>query len=495
MQLRPHQEKAIEMCRASIKMGMNRPVIAATTSFGKTITAAQLMKNCQDKGKIGWFFCDRIKLVEQTIKTFKAMGIDFGVRQADHELRNPNSTVQICSVQTVQAMVDTHQGRLPDMDFVIVDECHIQHKLIRRIAEEFNSVPMIGLSATPYSKGLGTIYNNLIVPITAMDLLKMDYLCPVRYYGGAHVDLSKIGSSDRNSYRDKDLVEATDRDCVKLTGGIIKNWLALAEDSQTIAFSPSQDHSKFLVNEFNKAGIKAMHIDCYTDTEEREELFRGHDAGEFKILSCSRLLNTGYDAPQVRCLIDCFPTKSITTYVQRLGRIMRTSQGKDYSIYLDHAGNFEKFGRAEEVVPDALHDGESVHDERELTNETKEKKEAKSSECPQCFQMMKGVKCLSCGYVIPMSKQMEDDGTMLEEIEDTGSKANKVTSKEDKEAFLAELRLHGKSKGYKDGWASNQYREKFGVWPNKTQKVLVHAVSQETKGWLQHQNIKRAKSR
>ena len=66
-----------------------------------------------------------------------------------------------------------------------------------------------------------------------------------------------------------------------------------------------------MVEMFRAAGISAQHIDGYTDEKTRSELYRGHEAGEFKILSCSKLLGVGYDSPQDSdALIDCSPTKS-----------------------------------------------------------------------------------------------------------------------------------------------------------------------------------------
>ena len=493
MQLRPYQEKAINMCRESIKSGLKRPVLGGSTSFGKTIIAGQMLKNCQDRGKRGWFFCDRIQLIEQSITKFRDMGIKFGVRQANHELMDPSAPIQIASIGTVQAMVKNHNGRLPEFDFALVDECHTQYEIIKDIIEQYNNIPIIGLTATPYSKGLGKLYNNLLVPITPRELLEGGYLCPVRYYGGEHVDMSKIRSVDANSYSVQDLEAETDKKKELLTGSIIENWFTHAKDQQTIAFSPTQNHSKYLVEKFIRSGVTAEHIDCYSTPEERQELFEAHNAGEFRILSCSRLLNTGYDAPSVKCIIDCFPTKSVTVYVQRVGRIMRTHEEKEFAIYLDHAGNFDKFGYAEDIVPTELHDGEKPHREQDLVT-IKEKKEAKVQECPACFQKMQGVKCMACGYAVPMSEQMDDDGSMLVELQE-GKKANRTTSTEDKVRFLSELHLLKNQKKYSNGWVAHKYRERFGVWPNKITPYQTDSIGEDTKNWIKHSNIKRAKSR
>ena len=490
MKLHDHQQKALLLARDSIRRGLKRPIIAAPTSFGKTILAGEMLLNCQKAGKKGWFFCDRKQLIEQSIDKFRQMGINFGVRQASHDLQDPTAPIQIASIQTIQAMVNKYNRALPEFDLAIVDECHIQHEIIKKVMATYNNIPIIGLTATPYSKGLGQMYNNLIVPITQRELLEKGYLAPVRYYGGEHIDMSKVTSVNPNTYKTEDIERETEADSDRLVGCIIRNWMEYGENSQTIAFSPTQNLSKNLVERLNNNGISAEHVDCNFTQDERDELFEAHDKGEFKVLSCSRLLNTGYDAPSVRCIIDCYPSKSVTTYVQRVGRLMRTHKDKDYAIYLDHASNFERFGYAEDIVPEILHDGKKTHNEKELTKQ--DKKAAKARECPQCLQQMMGAKCKSCGYEVPIAEQVEDDGKMLVEL--TGSQANRKDSRETKEQFYSELVQYGNIKGYKKGWASNQYREKYGVWPNKINAHATSARGEMLSGWLKHQNIKRARS-
>jgi superfamily II DNA or RNA helicase len=474
-----------------MRRGLKRPIIAAPTAFGKTVLAGAMLKRCQSMGKKGWFFCDRKQLIEQSIDKFRQMGINFGVRQANHALTNAQAPIQIASIQTIAAMVGKHGRNLPIFDMAIVDECHTQYEIIDKIMLQYNNIPIIGLTATPYSKGLGKKYNNLIVPITTKELLEQGYLCPITYYGGEHIDLSKIRSADPNTYSAQDLEVETDKDSDRLTGCIIRNWMEYGENSQTIAFSPSQNLSKNLVDKFNRNGISAEHIDCHFRQEDREALFEAHDRGEFKVLSCSKLLNTGYDAPSVRCIIDCYPTKSITTYVQRVGRLMRTFPGKEYAIMLDHASNFERFGYADEIVPELLHDGKKTHNEREQIK--KEKKEVKTRECPQCHQNMAGYTCRACGYEVARSEQIEDDGRMLVELD--GKKANRTDTKETKQQFLSELTYYAECRGYKKGWVANQYREKYGVWPNKINCHKTDKLGEMTHNWIRYQNIKYANSK
>jgi DNA repair protein RadD len=486
MELRPHQEKAIEMLRASLRKGNKRPILAAPCSFGKTITAAALLKSAVLRGKKGIFICDRIKLVQQSLEAFSHHGLDFGVIQGNHELTNRNAPIQIASIQTL-----ARRPKLPEFDLAIVDECQTHYASLTKIMDTYNNVPFIGLSATPYSKGLGKHYDDLIVPITPRELLDQGYLCPVDYYGGRNVSLkgvkTKALSTGGSDYDPSSLAAATEDD-KGLVGDIVKNWLEHGENGQTIAFAPSIKHSKHLVDTFNGAGISAEHIDGYMDDEERQMIYDAHDRGEFKILSCSRLLNTGYDAPKVSCLIDCFPTKSLITFVQRAGRVMRTSEGKDKAVYLDHAGNVARHGFAEDIIPDVLDDGTQRFDEKKLV---KEKKEAKVKECPQCTQQMVGLRC-KCGYEIPVKEQLESTSEILTKL--TPEQRNKTATKEDKSVFYSELLLYSRGKGYKDGgWASHKYRERYGVWPNAIKPHMVDGISDETRKYITSTQIRYSK--
>jgi len=486
MNLRPHQELAIEMLRASLASGKKRPLLAAPCSFGKTITAAAMLKSALDKGKRGIFICDRIKLVQQSLEAFDHHGLPFGVMQGNHELTNPHAPIQIASIQTL-----ARRKNMVDFDFAIVDEAHTLYEYQKKMMEAYDNVPFIGLSATPFSKGLGKYYDDLIVPATAEDLLSDGYLCPVDYYGGKQVALEGVKtrqlSTGGTDYDPESLAHAVEEDKT-LTGSIVNNWVKHAWDRQTIAFSPSIKHSKFLVDQFRSIGIKAEHIDGYMDDEIRQELYEAHDAGEFLILSCSRLLNVGYDAPQVSCLIDCFPTRSYIAYVQRAGRIMRTAPGKDRAIYLDHAGNVKRFGFAEAIVPDELDSGEKRFQEKQ---QVKEKKESKVSDCPQCYRQMVGVRC-SCGYEIPMTKQIHTDESDLVQLT---KQANKVYTPERKSQFYGELLYYANTRGYSRGWAAHKYRAKFGVWPNKVTPVDVYGMSDEVSKFIKSQNIRSAYAR
>ena len=476
IELRPHQLDAIESIREAMRMGHKRIMLGANVSFGKTIVAAHMLMEANAKGKKGVFICDRIQLVEQSIEKFEASGLYCGVVQGNHPKTDPRAPIQIASVQTL-----TRRKMLLPFDFAIIDEAHTHYEGLTKMMTMYNNIPFIGLSATPFSKGLGKHYTSLIVPITTRELLEKGWLCPIKYYAGEQPDLEKIklkttptGGKD---YDERQL--SIEMEKPKIIGDVIATWKRLGENSQTIAFCPSIAHSRGLVAEFNKAGVEAIHIDAYTDPEMRQSIYRRHNEGEFKILSCSSLLNTGYDSPTTRCIIDCYPTKSLIRFVQRAGRIMRTSPGKEYAIYLDHSSNVCRHGFAEDVVPDVLDNGEKEYKE-DAQAKKDEKKEPAVCEC--CSAIMVAGNCGMCGHEIKRKKT---------QIKTVAGELQQITQVD--QSFYSGLLHYSRQKGYADGWAWNVYKEKFGVAPLGAIKTPAPDI--KVLGYIKHRNIKNAKGK
>lgn len=488
MELRPHQIKAVDMIKQSIRNGNKRIMLAAPCSFGKTVLALYLIQNAVKKGNRCMFICDRVKLIDQALSTFVRGGLDVGVIQGQHEMQKPHAPVQIASVQSLM------RRRTPDVDFIIIDEAHIHYKYTQELMERWNNLVFIGLSATPFSKGLARegAYQDLVVPITPSELFDKGFLTPCEYYGGKSINLDSVNRKSNplggTEYDPKDLASRYEKDKDILVGDAIKNYMRICPDKMAIAFAPSIAQSKYLRDRFNEAGISAEHIDGYMDTDERNEILKAHEDGEITILCNSQLLAVGFDSVKIECLLDFYPVKSKITFIQRWGRILRLCPGKDVVYYLDHASNIARHGFPEYLIPEALDDGEKQYNE-ERTVKKEEGKESEPQTCPQCFGYMYGVRC-KCGYEIPSKEQVK---TTEEDLVRLNKKQNKEITYEQKQTFLSELLLHAKNKGYKKGWAANKYKERFGVWPNKIEPKQVWHVSEETIRYMKHLNIKNAK--
>ena len=85
------------------------------------------------------------------------------------------------------------------------------------------------------------------------------------------------------------------------------------------------------------------------------------------------------------------------------------------------------------------------------------------------------------------------DMVELDSAPATKTDPKKVTM-EEKQVFYSGLLMHATSKNYKRGWAANNYREKFGVWP----QTLIHCtgpITPAVANWILKKNIAWARAR
>jgi Type III restriction enzyme, res subunit len=118
-----------------------------------SVTSYPLAKSHLKDGKRVAFVTPRISLIEQTCRAFERQEMtDYGVIQGKHYRTNSSAPLQICCAQTLAV-----RRVRPTADIVFIDECHWQSKfLIKWISDEkWRDVPFIGLSATPWSSGMG----------------------------------------------------------------------------------------------------------------------------------------------------------------------------------------------------------------------------------------------------------------------------------------------------------------------------------------------------
>jgi DNA repair protein RadD len=472
MELRPYQEQSIQQLRTEVRNGYSKIGLMLPTGAGKTLIAATLIQNALEKGKRVGFICDRIDLIDQTSAAFDAMGIDHGVIQADHWRTDYAKKVQVCSIQTLG------RRRVPEFDLFIVDEFHTMYKPQLDIMKKHDAI-YIGLSATPFSKGLGLHWEKLVVGSTTKSLIKDGYLSDFVVYGPPPPDLKGV-KVQMGDYNQRQLAERVDQSAP--IGDVVRTWLKYGEHRQTIIFAVNIAHSKHIAQEFQNNGISAYHIDAYTDSDERRQLIKAYKEGTVKVLICVDILTKGFDAPETGTLVMARPTKSLIVHLQQIGRVLRIAPGKENAIILDHGGNVSRHGfPTDDVIPTDMN--MDIRQQSERSEKTVEKL---PHACPSCHLMMEPDVwvCPNCGFKPEKRNNVvHGDGELV--------KLNKYT-KEDKQRWYSMLLGHCRSKGYADGWAAHKYRDKIGVWPKGLDRTPLTPEG-DVKGYITHLNIKHAR--
>ena len=484
LQLREHQQAVVEKLRAGFESGYKRQLLYAPTGFGKTEVAMFLMDAVSKGRKSAAMVLDRIVLVEQTSRRLAKYSIPHGVMQSQHWRYRPYEKIQVCSAQTLE-----RRKNFPDIDLMIVDECHISRRATNEIILANPHLKVIGLTATPFTAGLGNVYENVVSGMPTEQLVKNGWLSPLRVYVCKEIDMSgakKIAgewAADEVAERGK-----------RITGDIVAEWIKktheiFGEPRKTIVFCSGVEHGRDLQRMFLKQGYNFQSISYREDDEFKRLTIEDFSKPDTSIhgLIATDILTRGFDVPDVMIGISARPfTKSFSSHVQQMGRVMRPYPGKEFGIWLDHSGNYLRF----QEDWDAVHSSgvDSLSTEGEKAKKEPTAKQKKDCVCPKCQALMYSNIC-ACGYIRPpKSEVLTVPGEMVELNGKTGIEQNRN--------FYGELRTYAAQKGYKSGWAAHKYKERLGVFPPMNWNADPYRqISTTTSQWIRSRMIAYAKAK
>jgi DNA repair protein RadD len=452
IELRPYQQSAIDEARDAFRT-QRAVLFQLPTGGGKTVTASTVVHGAAQKRNRVWWLTHRRELASQASRTFYDLGIPHGLIQAG-TVTDANALVQVASIQTIARRLD----KLPEPALIVFDEAH--HIGAAQWDQVFNyhrRAKILGLSATPCrldGQGLGRWFGHMVEGPTVRELIDNGSLCDFRLFAPSVPDLSGVGSL-AGDFKSGALAKAMDRPAI--VGDAIGHYRQLCPGKRAVVFAAGVANSQSIVAQFNAAGIPAEHVDGSMPAVERDAIVDRFRRGETLILSNADLFGEGFDVPAIEAVILLRPTKSLSLYLQQVGRALRPMPGKDVAIILDHAGNSLRHG-----LPD---------DEREWSLDDREKRakreelETPVKQCEECFFVYRPApKCPCCGYAPPVqSREIEQIEGTLAEVKRPEPRAK--FREQGRAGSLDDLIQLGRERGYKSPefwarkvWASRQGR-------------------------------------
>ena len=397
---RPFQVDAHEQLRQGFREGHKNQLIMAPTGAGKTYLGLRICNEAIQRGKRAVFLCDRTTLINQTSTVADRYGMhSHGIIQAKHWRRRPDELFQIASVQTI-----AKREFWPQMDVLVVDEAHTTYKAWTEFAKETNAT-VIGLSATPFTQGLGKIFTNLVNATTMHDLTQDGVLVPMRIFSCSKPDMTDAETRG-GEWTDR---AAEERE-MKIVGDVVSDWQKFGDNRKTIVFGATIKHCEELCRSFISSGVMAAIFTSETNDKEREQLLKEYrkEDSHLKVLISVEALAKGFDVPDVGCICDARPLrKSLSTAIQMWGRGLRSSPetGKKDCHLLDFSGNiirfFEDFNDIYFNGLDKLDDGDK------LDKKIRTKEDFEPTGCPRCHFTPFHKRCMACGYE-KISKQISE---------------------------------------------------------------------------------------
>jgi len=256
---RPFQDSAHAALRQGFRDGHKNQMLMAPTGGGKTYLGLRIVHEALVKGKKAIFVCDRTTLINQTSKAADGYGLAaHGIVQANHWRRNTDMPFQIASAQTL-----AKREYWPAADVIVIDEAHTQLKVWTEYVMKTKAA-VIGLSATPFSPGLGKLFSNLINATTMHDLTESGVLVPMRVFSCKRANMDGAATAG-GEWTDA----AAEARGMEIIGDVVTEWIKFGENRKTIVFGATINHCQEMARQFLDAGVMAAVFTSETTAPER----------------------------------------------------------------------------------------------------------------------------------------------------------------------------------------------------------------------------------
>jgi DNA repair protein RadD len=420
VELRPYQQEAVAAVYEHLRTREDNPCVVLPTGTGKSLVLAQIATDAVSQWQGRVLILAHVKeLLEQNADKVRRLcpGVEVGLYSAGLNRRDKDAPVLVAVIQSVYKRA----CELGPFDLIIVDEAHLIPPDGEGMYQSFITdakivcphVRFIGLTATPYRLRGGlicqpkNILNHVCYDAKMRDMIDQGYLCTLRSKNGkAKADLASVHvrggefiASEIESAMDQvDLVKSACQEIVELT-----------RDRQAVLiFTTGVAHCHHVAAEITRiSGEECGIITGTTGVEERAETIarfarRSQDmlAAPFKYMANVNVLTTGFDAPNVDCVVLLRPTLSTGLYVQMVGRGTRMHPGKADCLVLDYGGNVLRHGPVDAVD---INDQETAGGGMD--------NEAPTRECPKCQEVVAAAVaiCPACEFVFPLPKKVSHD--------------------------------------------------------------------------------------
>lgn len=478
--LRPYQEAVIKKLRFHISHGKKRLLLVAPCASGKMVMIAAMIRTSTVPCM---FVVHRRELIDQLVRELAKYGIaHVSVIRGDDERFDPSATIHLASIQSLM------RRDKPRVELIFLDECHLamSDSYQEHIFDAYPDATIIGTTATPTrldGQPLGDQFEVMEVATTYSELLRLKHLIEPDVFGApVQADLSGV-RINHGDYNETELGQVMSQQ--HLRGQLVRHWIERAhlhkKESgkwepgplrRTLVFASTVEHSKAICADFARMGVRVAHLDGTTPEDERRSILAKLEAGDLDIISNVNVLTMGVDIPAIKCIVHARPTMSLVLWIQSTSRALRLWNGIR-PLILDHAGNCERHYLPHNDWIWSLDKKAARHPGQEPTKL-----------CPKCnaYVALGRYACPYCGHDFPeptRSLPKETSETLVE-----------LTPAALQRAFYDEQVQKARTRGFKPGYASAKFKEKFGHWPQYGWSEVTKSSFASDPVWQQALSIK-----
>lgn len=356
IQLRDYQQDLVDGVQAALGDEQARVMMQLPTGGGKTVIAGALLNAWLKGGRKAVWLTHRRELVTQTRDLLASSNVAATVNarwKPGEDAPARRNRVAILMAQTVSRRT---AGRIvwakySSNDLMIIDEAH--HAAADGWTRAMRQWPgrILGMTATPWrlsqKEGFDHLFNALLCGPPVVDLQSGNHLCDAQVRRPSSQWIIRGGAVGMDGDFTDAGIKAANRANI-MTAGALKFWQEHAQDRQTIVYAVSVDHAHNLAAVFRNAGVPAAAMLGETKDEERAALMAAFKRGILRVLVNVAVATEGFDLPDASCVVITRPTKSLTLYLQMVGRGLRPKEENGNCLILDMAANAEVHGLPED---------------------------------------------------------------------------------------------------------------------------------------------------
>jgi DNA repair protein RadD len=367
--LRGYQQDAVLSVWEYFSKRTGNPLIAMPTGTGKSLVIVGLTR-----GFIEAYPTTRIMMlthVETLISQNHAKLIEFwptapvGIYSAGMKRRDTGHQVIFGGIQSMVKNPDQFQAP----DIILVDEAHLignkeasmYVKFIAAMQAQNPNVKIIGLSATCYRMGMGSLTEGGIFTDVCCDMTTIEWFNWFIEAGflaaleakrtHRQIDISAVDIGADGDYVKGQLQEAVNRDEITRDALLETQWWAQQHNRKKwLVFAAGVEHATRIVELLDEIGITSVALHSKQKKEVNAENLTAYKRGAVTVAVSMNMLTTGVDVPDIDLIVMLRPTLSTNLWVQMLGRGTRPWLGKDFTIVLDFTQNTATLGPINDPV-------------------------------------------------------------------------------------------------------------------------------------------------
>ena len=352
-QLRPYQQEAVDAGIKYFQGNVNKNAIEILpTGAGKSIVIANLVAPLQGKTLI---LQPSKEILEQNFAKYVSYGFHATIYSASAGQKKV-SRVTFCTIGSIINKLHLFAG----VENILIDECHLVNAkggMYEQLINTFPKAKVLGLTATPYrlaNNSFGSelrfitrtrprLFHEVLYYVQNDTLFNAGYLSKLEYFVFNVIDRTKIQLNSTGT----DFSEASLRRYYKsidMPSKIVYYALRLLQKRKNLLiFCALVDEALKVKNNIPGAEI----LTSETKKEERERILMQFKKGIIKCLVNVGVLTTGFDYPELECVLIARSTMSLSLYYQIVGRAMRIAPTKESAWIVDLGGNYNFFGKIE----------------------------------------------------------------------------------------------------------------------------------------------------